>query len=89
MSYLSCIEESLSSSWLCRQALTDLLVIDIVELRGNRDLARRLEQAWLAVRGIHDANACSTSGTLRLSYDLRHFSRNQLKARAGSPAGPA
>ena len=89
MSYLSCIDESLSSPWLCQQALTDSLVISISELRGNQQLARQLEQSWLAVTGIHRANACSSSGTLRLSYDLRHFGRKQLIARAGSPAGPA
>ena len=89
MSYLSCIDESLSSPWLCQQALTDSLLINISELRGNQQLARQLEQAWQAVTGIRRANACSSAGTLRLSYDLRHFSRNQLKARAGSPAGPA
>jgi len=93
MSYVSCIDESylsqFSSRWLCQQALTDLLFINLSELRGNQELARQLEQAWQAVTGIYSAKACSTRGTLRLSYDLRHFSRNQLKARAGSPAGPA
>jgi hypothetical protein len=85
MSYLSCIDE-LSNPWLCQQALTDQLVVEIQQLRGNSELAQRLEKNWLGVVGIHRASACSTSGTLRLSYDLRRFSRSQLKARVTASA---
>lgn len=85
MSYLSTIDE-LSSPWLCQQALTDQLVVEINQLRGNQALAHELEENWLKVVGIHRARACAASGTLRLSYDLRRFSRNQLKARVAASA---
>ncbi|MBN9414591.1 hypothetical protein ABS71_03015 [bacterium SCN 62-11] len=85
MSYLSCIDE-LSNPWLCQQALTDQLVVEIRQLRGNQEMAQKLEQNWLQVVGIHRASACATSGKLRLSYDLRRFSRSQLKARVTAGA---
>lgn len=49
-------------------------------------MAEALETQWLGVVGIHQAKACSTSGTLKLSYDLRRFTRQQLKARVARPA---
>jgi len=85
MSYLSTIDE-LSNPWLCQQALTDQLVVEVDQLRGNQALARELEANWVQVVGIHRARACAASGTLRLSYDLRRFSRNQLKARVAASA---
>ncbi len=85
MSYLSCIDE-LSNPWLCQQALTDQLTVEVSQLRGNPALAEQLEENWVKVVGIHRARACVNSGTLRLSYDLRRFSRSQLKARVAASA---
>jgi len=85
MTYLSSIDE-LSNPWLCQQALTDQLVVEVSQLRGNQALAQQLEENWVKVVGIHRARACSASGTLRLSYDLRRFSRSQLKARVTASA---
>lgn len=84
MLYLSTIDEI--SNWLCQQALTDHLSIQLPQLLGNQALAEALESEWLEVAGIRRAHACSTSGTLRLTYDLRHFTRQQLKARVARPA---
>ena len=85
MSYLATIDE-LSNPWLCQQALTDQLVVEVKQLRGNQALAQELEENWLKVVGINQARACTASGTLRLNYDLRRFSRTQLKARVAASA---
>ncbi|MBS2037866.1 hypothetical protein JST97_22970 [bacterium] len=85
MSYLSTIDE-LSNPWLCQQVLTDHLSIQLPQLLGNQALAEALESQWLQVVGIHQARACSASGTLKLTYDLRRFNRQQLKARVARPA---
>ena len=85
MSYLSTIDE-LSNPWLCQQVLTDHLSIHLPQLFGNQALAEALETQWLRTVGIHRASACPASGTLKLSYDLRCFTRQQLKARLATPA---
>lgn len=85
MSYLSTIDE-LTSPWLCQQVLTDHLSIQLPQLFGNQALAEELETQWLQVVGIRRAHACPSSGTLKLTYDLRQFTRQQLKARVARPA---
>ena len=85
MSFISCIDEAylsaLSSRWLCDQVLQHRLTVDV----GSPQMALAWQKKLCGEVGIVSVEACVQSGQLKLTYDLRHWSRQELLHRICPP----